>query len=198
MTVRSVLCGGFAAWSVLLGVACTGSEVSDLDGLPTSTDGLPQAPGSYTGVQYIVVLSFQGLDCAGSAEAAAAHMDTVVGETDREPSPPDLAEVMFGLYDVGDDGERVVAAADDSGYLELLTAYATREYYDRGASGGDPCDPEDWAARFAAGLSEATMRTLVAGRHLQGIGDAAPDDPRGKIEWLLSSWLGLFGPDDDS
>ncbi|MCU0274922.1 MAG: hypothetical protein MUE34_16990 [Acidimicrobiales bacterium] len=27
---------------------------------------------------------------------------------------------------------------------------------------------------------------------------AAPGDPRGKVDWLLSSWLALFGPDDGS
>jgi hypothetical protein len=188
--LAALLLAGFA------GSACGGD--AGMADLPTSTDGLPPAPGSYTGVQYVVVLSLEGLDCPGSAEAAATHMDTVVDETDREPVPPDLSEVMFGLYDVRADGERVVAAADDSGYLALLTAYPTREFYDRVASGGDPCDPEDWARRFVGGLSEDTMHTLETGRHLQGIGDAAPDDPRGKIMWLLSWWLDALGRDDGS
>jgi hypothetical protein len=156
--------------------------VMDPSELPTSTEGLPQAPSASEGVQYLPVLSF-----AEGAAAAASDMNAIVGETDRSPLPPDLSEVMFGLYSVAS-GSFTIAAIEDSGhsYLALLTAYPTRAAYDRLGSGGSRCDPSQWASTFVGGLTDETVEALERNRALEGFNSDAPEgDARVLMAWFL-------------
>ncbi len=161
--------------------------VLDPSEFPMSTDGLPKAPAGYTGVQYLPVLGFAGLDCVEGATAAASGMNTVVGETDRSPLPPDLSEVMFGLYSAAS-GSFTIAAIEDSGnsYLALLTAYPTRAAYDRLGSGGFPCAPDLWATTFVGGLTDETVAAMERNRALEGFNSNAPEgDSRALMVWFL-------------